>query len=286
MRQVEKQKYQDFDVVTVKALYRYPVPTATEFRTFLDRIPDFHPFKIAMGLIGIEAMRPIEVVNLKWSGLFFSKDNTEIEKIRHMVYKPKNRITWICRKTFYKEIEKPMFSKWLSDQIMGYREIYPQYAADKVFPWTTTHALSKLFTQARKSVSKGVGDFKDCPFLLEENTYQLKGQDKSLYRLHPYSFRRFAFSFHYYMTFGRDAVSLSRAFGHTKTETTMNHYVFPYETIGLCEDNVLHSIDIDTLLGFKLTNRKLTEFYQGVKKQVYALRCPGQRSLFDYGLIT
>jgi hypothetical protein len=141
-----------------------------------------------------------------------------------------------------------------------------------VFPFSTPDSLHKWMAQIRRSAVHKL------PFLLEKNLYTLKGQDKTRYRVSLYSLRRFAFTFHYYVSFNEDVVSLARNFGHSKIETTYNYYVFPKQSIGLQGE-----LTVDQLLRFKpLNDRQLSEFVITLQRSARALLVPGQRCLSDF----
>lgn len=181
---LQEQSHQD--AIRIKQLYKYPLPTAEEIRQILDFLPDFHPYKIALGLLAIQGMRPIELCKLTRDCFIFNETKKYVIKMRHFVYKPRFTKSGIVT---YKEVEKPLYSKWLSDQIVGYLSTYPILPFDRLFPFTTPDSLHKFFINLRKK--------KEFYFLHDKNTYTLKGQDKTQYRVNLYSFRRFAFTFHY-----------------------------------------------------------------------------------------
>lgn len=272
----------DADVITVKCIYKYPVPHVTEIRRLLSLIPDFHPVKCALGLIGMQAMRPIELTHLRWRGsfqsFFFDLSNTFIVKMRHLVFKPKNTLTTAGqKKRMYKEVEKPMFSEWLSRQLIGHLERYGDFFASKTFPWNTTDPINKFFSDARKNPNM----VHAAPFLLDKNIYPVKGQSKTQYRICPYAFRRFAFTFHYWVTFNQDIVALAQCFGHTRPETTLQHYIFPKESIGLTDDMIQQKISFDEFLFIGIPGQnQLRSFIQKPTERI--AREPGQRSIMDF----
>jgi integrase len=265
------------DHIAVKRIYEYPVIKFDELKKVLDHFEDFHPYKIAFALLAIEGMRPIEVCNLTWDCFVFNDERTEIVKLRHLVYKARNSQTFTGTKAIYKEVEKPFFSKWLSDQIIGYSKRYPRYDHNKVFSFTKPDVLDKWL---RKTRNKKLPGFE---FLDNKNVYPLKGESRAIYRIHLYSLRRFSFTYHYYMSFKQDAVSLARCFGHSRIETTLNHYVFPPKAIGITDKDIKDKITIDKFIG--LTPKKdqlLTKFIMNVDKEIKRMTVPGQRSLMDF----
>lgn len=265
------------DIVTVKCLYKYPVPTAQELRAMLDTLPKFDPLLIALTMLASQALRPVELCDLHWDEAFtFNQNNDLIQKMKHMVYKAKNRMLMTGQtKVTYKELQKPMYSKWLSHKLLKYKEYFGECQGNKIFPWTTNDALNKFFTTARKSKNPKL------TFMLDKNHYPLKGQDKTRYRIHPYALRRFAFTFHYWTTYNQDIVSLSRDFGHSRIETTMNYYVFPKESIGLTDEMIKNKITFDEFVfGKDKDQEELARYIH--QEQVLPIRTPGQRAINEY----
>lgn len=274
------------DIVRVKAINKYPVPKNHELLEFLEILPDYHPYKLAMALIAIQGMRPKEVAGLTWEGIIMNEEKSQVKRIKHLVYKPANRHFHGKLSSLYKEVEKPCFSKWLSDQIIGYAQRYPKYPFNKIFSFTTPDVFHKFFSKIRRDEKKlAAAGREKFPFVLDWNVWTVKGQDKTLYRVSPYSFRRFAFTYHYYVTFEQDVVSLAKSFGHTKTETTYDHYLFPKEAIGLTDQMIKDKIPMDAFIGFMKADNTLLETFQAeLKPEVMILKAPGQRTIRDYAL--
>ena len=266
------------DHVIIKKLHTPPLPTAKELKAIFDSLPDYHPYKIAFGLIAIQGMRPAEVVDLTWNNFIYNKRRTRIVQIKHNVYKPQSRITHSGTRCFYKEVKKPFFSLWLSNQILGYASQYPSYPYKRVFPFTKPDSLRKYFNLIRKKLNV------EYPFLLDTCSFVLFGQGNKQYRINPYSLRRFAFTYHYYTTFARDSINLSRSFGHSTVSTTLDYYVFAKETIGLTDEDIKANIGIDKFIGFTSKKDKhLYEYFPHLNpEEGKLLSFPGQRKITDY----
>lgn len=252
-------------IIRIKNLEQYPLPCAHELYSILLSLPDFHPYKVALGLLAIEGLRPIELCRLTRDCFILDQTKTKVLKIKHLVYKAKNNK---YNSTIFKSVEKPIYSKWLSDQIIGYLAITPHYRYDLVFPFSTSDSLHKYFGNLRKT--------RTFSFMLDTNLYTLKGEDKTQYRVSLYSLRRFAFTFHYWVTYDKDAVKLAKIFGHSKVDTTYTHYIYPKEAIGLTEQDIIHKVSIDEFLNLCAQNQKLTywierqEKVKGNQKSLYS----------------
>lgn len=287
----------------VKCLHKHPVPTGEEVGALLDSLPDYHPHKLALGLIAVQGMRPIETTAVVYGGLACDSRRQRVIKMRHWVYKPKSYARVRSISEVWKEIEKPIYCSWLSRQLLGYAERTPPYPcvgarpltfpaksgfgyfADerdnyRMFGFTTTDVLSKLIRTRR------LGDDARFRFLEDPCLYTIKGQDKTNHRVTLYSLRRFAFTFHYWVTFNRDAVALSYAMGHTQIRTTMEHYVFPKESIGLTQEMIDRRISIGEFIGQdEEGNHSLQEYSREVVRMIDDRRPQGQRTLGDFSFL-
>jgi integrase len=262
--------------IFIKKIYEYPIITNTEFNLLLNELPDYHPYKVFLGLMAIECLRPVEIANLKWNAFKF--ENNQITELIHTIYKPKNRMGKHSINCYYKETKKPMFSKWLSNQIIGYYERYPQLPLNKVFPFKNGDSVYKWLKQLRKKKK----DEKEFNFLKDKNLYNIKEASGTKYRINLYCLRRFSFTFHYWITYNQDIVTLSKTFGHEKVETTYEHYVFPKESIGLTDEMIKNKINIDQFIQLKGKNQTTINEYNDkiINKKIAFI--PGQRTLNFY----
>lgn len=267
----ENEKYSQ---IKIKKLYVDPTIKNTELNKVLNLLDDFHQYKVALGLLAIQGLRPAELCDLTRDNFIFSNDGQRIVKMRHFVYKPKNNKSGI---TTYKEVEKPIYSKWLSDQLIGYMKTTPQYKFNKLFSFTTSDSLHKYLVNLRKN--KG----KEMPFLLEKINENVKGQaNKTTYRFTLYSLRRFSFTFHYWVTYNKDAVQLAKIFGHSKVDTTLTHYIQRKEAIGLVESNNFKNTSLDEFIGLVPKTEQLTAFFEAIEKHTKETLVEGQRTLSQF----
>jgi len=269
-----------YDVVLVKELWKYPVITNHELKLLLDLLEDYHPYKIALLFIAIEGMRPKEACQVLRKQIILD-ENGDPKEIIHYVYKPKNRIgSKGERRIMYKKVRKPIFSNYLKEQLKGYLLYYPPYEFDKLFAFSETDSLQNWLKKIRLKAKNGELSER-YNFLLDPNLYTLKGENKTIYRVNLYALRRFSFTFHYWITFNQDAVTLSKTFGHSRVDTTLQYYIFPPESIGLTRDMINKKISIDNFIKLLPAGQKyLDEFFP--KRQVSIPKVPGQRRLDNY----
>ena len=239
--------------VVIKEISKYETPTVQEIRSIMKLLPEYHPYKASLGLILIQGLRPAEVSGLNWNNFVFDTQKKEIISMNHLIYKPRNTKHYRSTTHLYKKIEKPFYSKWLSDQLIGYKERYPALEHNKVFPFSNSDVFNAIFKRLRKKYGKKL------PFLLDKVSYTIEGDPyRCRHRIHAYALRHFSFTYHYWNTFNQDVLALTRAFGHSRPETAFKHYIFPKQTIGLDKsysniDDFLAFVPKDqtTLPGFK-----------------------------------
>ncbi|MFW6119397.1 MAG: hypothetical protein ACOC80_00625 [Petrotogales bacterium] len=109
----------------------------------------------------------------------------------------------------------------------------------------------------------------------------LQGLDnKTQHRVCLYSLRRFAFTFHYYVTFNCDEIALAKAFGHTRPDTTLQYYVQPKEAIGLTDKMIADNITIDQFIHLHgKAQYTIPEFFPQFQKRFTPA---DQKALTDY----
>jgi integrase len=263
--------------IAIRPTYIFPVPTAHEVKLFFDLLPDYSAEKLGYCFITSQIMRCTEICALRWHWLTIKDD--KLRKMRHWVYKPMNRKTAQGRHLYYKEVEKPCYSEYLSDQLIGYAKRAPVYENNKLFPWTTEDALQKHFIVLRKKIQAG----KLAPEyqgFLDVMSKPIFGSVPIRHRISPYSLRRFAFTFHYWVTFKQDIIALAKHAGHSEVRTTLNHYVQPKEAIGLTQEMIDANITIDQFIHLEgKKQRKLEEFTPEWRKRFVPI---GQMQLFDF----
>jgi integrase len=194
-------------------------------------------------------LRPKELADLKYSDIDLDY-NLKPYQIRHRVYKAKNTIHNKSLHYHQKEVLKVIHSDYLKEQLIMYMQKHPKYEQNKLFPWTTSDSLHKAFVELRKKAKKNLCELN---FMLDTITKTLiiKGQPFTQYRISPYSLRRFAFTYHYYITYNKDFVKLSKEFGHSRPETTLQYYIMPKESIGLTDNMIEHKINLDDFIKHK-----------------------------------
>jgi hypothetical protein len=272
------------DIIELKQQDRLAVPTATELRDILMFLGEAEPQTCAVALIASQIMRPCETTYLNWlnqgslQSFWVDVDKNRITKMQHPSYKAKGMLTKTNKtKVSYRMLKKPMFSVWTSEQLLKYRAKYGDCQYGQVFPWKCANTLTKFFSRLRKQHGH------ELPCLLETTNEFLKGEDKTQFRISPYSFRRFAFTFHYWTTFNQDIVALSLFAGHTDVKTTWE-YVYPKECIGLTQEMVDLKITFDQLVfGIDMRQLKLPQFVK--QQELFASQLPivdGQRNLLNY----
>ena len=278
------QKWKEFtsgDRLIVRPLYKYPVATAAEMKLLFDYFEDYSQVKIALGLILYQGLRPSEIAPLTWKRFTFDESKNAFTEMTHVVYKPTNRKTSTGTNYYYKELRKPIYSKWLSDQLIGYSKKCKRYDNDKVFAWSTPDTLKKYFYQLRKDVTdKKLSP--DYDFMLDE-TFDVicGGNNLKKYRVSVYALRRFCFTFNYYVTFKKDFVALSKAFGHSRPETCLNHYILPKEAIGLTDELIEQGITIDEFINSQIANQTIISDFELAEMKPRFMQ-KGQRTLGDY----
>ncbi len=268
------------DRLIVKPLYKYPVPTAHEVKILLDTFPDYSQIKVALGILIFQGLRPSELIGLSWHRFKFDEERTRITEMTHIVYKPSNRKTHTGSNYYFKELKKPMYSRWLSDQLIGYSKICANYERQRMFCWTKTDSLKTYFESLRKK-AKNKQLPEEYNFLLDQNFEVVIGKNYLKYRISTYSLRRFSFTFHYYVTFKQDVVALARAFGHSRPETCLNHYIMPKEAIGLTQEMIDAKITMDEFVNSSIANQTVINDFQKAEIRPRFLE-RGQRTIFDY----
>ncbi len=236
------------DRVSVKQMWKFPSPVAHEVKLLFDAFRDYSRQKVGLGLLTIPGMRPSEAAIIKKPRFCLSSDG-HIQEFTHEAYKPRLYVGKIARHYKYKEVKKPIYawSPWLSDQIIGYFKTSPEYEGCKAFPWTTGDVFIKMFQKLRKAYIAGkLGP--DYAFLLEKNDYPLLNNPPIQHRVNPYSLRRFAITFHYWITFNKNLPLVSSIWGHSDPKTTFNHYILPYQAIGLTEQMIKQKITMDEFI--------------------------------------
>lgn len=242
------------DRVILKSIFKYPVPTATELKLLLDYFDKRPHIQLALAFIFIQGLRPVEVPRLTWSCFELSADKTKVISMRHLVYKPMNRKTHTGTNYYFKEVKKPIYSKWLSDLILTYSKTAPKYDNNMIFAFRHPDSIQKELLKLRNKAKKGLLPER-YSFILDKSAKVVIGVNITKYRINLYALRRFAFTFHYYTTFNQDSVALSKTFGHERTETTMTHYVQPKEAVELTDEMINKEIDIDEFVILKPKNQ-------------------------------
>lgn len=265
------------DIVRVKRLWKPAIFTNYEVRLLFDLIPDYHHQKVALGFIALQMMRPSEICDMKWAWL--KTRDGQIKEHTHTVYKAKNQKVKSGVSVTYKEVKKPIYSAWLAEQTAGYHKRAPSYEYGKMFQWTTTDALRKWLILARKAArAKKLEPMYD--FLLDKCDEVVKGATGTQYRATLYSLRRFAITFHYWVTFKQDIVALANHIGHADPRTTFSHYVKPKEAIGLTQQMIDDEITIDEFIHLQgKKQRQLVEYTPEWKKRMLPT---GQSTLHDF----
>jgi integrase len=267
------------DKVVIKRTYKPAVPTAQEVRHLLELFPDFSPYKLALGFLAIQVMRPVELCSLQWQRFVLDKDI--VTKFYHFVYKAGSEKTKRSTTHFFKEVEKPMLSTWLSHQLLNYQRIYRPGAMNKVFHWTSTDAMNKQLSMIRKAYKEGKISQKYA-FLVDKTDDVVLGcASKTQYRICLYSLRRFSITFHYWVTFRQDIVALANFTGHSSPENLMRYYVKTKESIGLTDDMIGERITIDQFIHLHGENQRELAEYLPRERKVFLT--PGQTSLSMFG---
>ena len=272
-------QYKNIRIIT-KKLYVYPVPTGQELNQMLDYFADGSAYKLAILLLAYCGMRPKELTDLRYSDIDVDNEQRPYQ-LRHRVYKARNGASNTSLHYNRKEVLKPIKSEYLKDQLVDYMRTHPVYERNKIFSWNTSDGLHKAFSQLRNKVLRK--EVNGYDFILDKvaETEIIKGQKFNLYRISPYSLRRFAFTFHYYTTFNKDFVTLSKEFGHARPDTTLQYYIMPKESIGLTEKMLQEKVDFDQFIRLKGKNQMIIPDFSldDVKKR---LRSFGQVNLFKW----
>lgn len=241
------QRNKQIGVIRVKDVAAYPLPKFYELRMLLDSFTEFTSYKIAFAIMAIQGLRPIEVTRLSRDCFIYNTDKTKIISMQYYAYKARNNKNKFAT---FKLIKKPMYSEWLSTQIINYLALN-SCLGGTIFSFTTADMFNKTMSNIRKK-----GKIK---FMHEKITETLVGQNNTQYRISPYALRRFAFTFHYWITYKQEAVTLAKIFGHSKVDTTLSYYVFPKESIGLTDEDLENPLSIDEYLGFNDRYNKVIE---------------------------
>lgn len=272
-------RFQDADTIEIKQASVAATLNNVEMRLILETIGEGEALSCALALVGSQIMRPAELSYLSWLHSFtIDIDKNRITKMQHPTYKSKSLIMRSNKtKITYMMLKKQMFSNWASEQLLKYRAKYGDCLNGLVFPWRSAGCVTKQWQRFR------LMNCHKLPFLLDRTNETLKGADKTQYRITAYSFRRFAFTFHYWVTFNKDIVSLCNFAGHKHIETTWE-YIYPKEAIGLTQEMIDKRITWDQFVfGFDLRQMKLKD-WQHEQAMLYAQLpiAQGQRKLDDY----
>jgi len=267
----------EHDRIIVVPIYKHCIPSAEEVNLLFDLCKDNMKVSLGLAFLCISMMRPTEICRLRWH---WFKIDDEVREFTHYIYKPQNRKTMLGRNFYFKETKKPIYSKWLSDLIISYAKICERYENNKLFPWTSADVLQKWFMVQRKLMKTGKLDDR-YKFLLDTNTKTVHGAVVDRYRVSPYSLRRFAISFHYWVTYGGDEVKLAEVTGHSRVKTLLGHYVKPKESFGLTQKMIDDKIKIDQFIRLKgKAQMVIPDFAPDWDKKFTPV---GQTSLHDFG---
>jgi len=154
-------------VLAVAAVF-YIVQRATEVRTVLTFLEEGDPHACALGCIASQIMRPSESAYLNWNqntpfqSFFYNEERNQIVEMQHPTYKAKPMLMRSNKtKITYRMLRKPMFSRWLSEQLLKYRAKHGDCHYGQVFPWKDGAALTKFFSRLRLQHGRSL------PFLLD-----------------------------------------------------------------------------------------------------------------------
>jgi hypothetical protein len=279
--------------VVVKQIWKTAVPSAYEVNLLFSILDDTDPVKIALALIGIQMMRPVEVVNgIVWEWMTAGSDGMPAE-MRHLIYKPVTRAGRRWDTTDMKETKKPLYSamlaKWLYKYHLSAAPVRSKIilGGHKLFNWNTPDMLNKFFNTLRNDVSAGkyppeYNCFLDtCSKVYVEGKERFGGQDNNgKKRIYLYGLRAFALTFHYWVTFKQDIIALAQVSGHTNPNTLLQHYIKPKEAIGLTQKMIDEKITIDQFIQMKGKSQAMISDYE-IKPNVLFTAC-GQKSLTDF----
>lgn len=244
---VHEINFQEGDNIVIKKLYKPAIPTNSEIKMLIDLFPIGSPHRIALIMMIAIGPRPVELCNMNWNKLGYCSKKNRIQNIKHYVYKAGSRLSNKSRTYFIKEVQKPINSTQLSNELISYRQSNMFDHTNRIFPWSNPDALNKQFTILRKKVMKrDLGPEYD--FLLDKVTETVAGQSKTQYRVSLYSLRRFCITFHYYTTFKQDVIALAQYTGHSSPDNLLKHYIKPKETIGLTDEMIDANITIDQFI--------------------------------------
>ena len=272
-------RFQEADIIELRYSIARPICHRDELREFL-LSPHLLPHhRCGFGLIASQIMRPKETAYLNWYNKSFNidVDQNRIIEMQHPAYKARiQTLPSNLRKITYLMLKKPFFSRWLSDALLRYRQEYGECYNGQVFPWTTGGALDKAITRLRNK--HGI----ELPFLHERLNDSVKGKVAAIYRVHPYTFRHFAFTFHYWVTFNQDIISLKEFAGHESVETTWG-YVHSKEEIGLTDEMIAQGISWDQFVfGIDLRQAKINQYIRPAIQLPVPPKTQGQRSILNY----
>lgn len=272
------------DRVIVKQLWKFPVPTAYEVKLLFDALEDYSPEIVGLGIMVVDGLRPIEVTRLTWPRLMI--EDAGVREICHFINKPAGKQTRRGKNFEEKEIRKPVleWSKWLSDQIIGYAKIAASYEGQHCFQWTSSDGLCKYLRYLRDEIQahpEQYGSEYACFF--DKNSYVKIGPNQPIpYRINPYSLRRFSITFHHYTTCGGDPIKTAKMFGHSAAATTLGHYIMPKEAIGLTQQMIDAKITIDEFI--HLYGRKQMRILDFDPRWEKRFTPVGQKTLGDFAM--
>lgn len=239
------------DQVFIKKYWLSPVPTNLEVKLLLDLFPKYNAKRIFLGFMLVTGARPIEITRLNWNSFEFDKIKQKFNYLYHYAYKPTNRVVKTGNHKYFKQLKKEIYnkSKWFNELLLEYQNHSPIYESNRLFGFTSTDAVQKTFKELRKRISSDPKYY----FLKEEiNVSAENNIGGSRYRVTLYSLRKFAITFLYWskkpIGYDQDIISLSKYIGHSDVKTTLNHYVYPKESIGLTEEMIDKKITLDEFI--------------------------------------
>lgn len=272
------------DRVVLRPLWKHPVPTGYEVRLLLDLLPESDPFRLSVSIMARLGLRSAETAEAAWQDLQLSLDKTKVLSMDHWIYKPTHHKYAHSITTIYKKARKPVhtLSPQLSNEVIRWAKTCPQLQEGKLFPWSGSGPIRKHFSRLRNFMRHGMdcgdlGPEYECFF--DVNDERVVGEPFNKYRIDIHSLRRFAITFHHWVTFQGDLVRTCQFFGHTNPETTLKHYVKPADAIGLTQEMIRKRISIDEFIEASQLNMKLTTFMQEWEERFFL---PGQTRLADF----
>ena len=105
-------------------------------------------------------------------------------------------------------------------------------------------------------------------------------QGHNPFRVSLHALRRFGTTFHYWVTYKKDVVKLSKLFGYSKIETAFQSYIMPFEAIGLTQEMIDNKISIDQFIQLRGKRQKVIPDWYTVPKPIFLEK--GQTSLADF----